>query len=380
MNKLSFSIMSGFKQLFFVVYLLMTCSILYAQGWEQTYEPSNSAYARSSGHLAPTPDAGFLVAGLEHTSGSTNDDVVVLKIDQEGVEQFRTVTPLPEYLGTELQGVELILLSDGNYAFLGYSENAAFGNFVLKLDVNGNVLFDLQIGVPPNEGGIRLKEMQNGDFLILSAHGNCNSPFQGQECWPHLVRMDTNGNILWSQTTFIDSEAFDIIETTAGNLVATGYKDASPDSLMVTVYNSNGILIENRLYDFPQLEGAAIVETGDGGFAIGANSVDYFNEFATTTSLIKINSNLDVEWIQSFVIEEDGGGVSGWPFIKRMVKTNDGGSALTGGYRESLGRGFLTKLDSNGELLWHRNYKEGNAFSTNIEELEYLSNEDAYVM
>ena len=107
-------------------------------------------------------------------------------------------------------------------------------------------------------------------------------------------------------------------------------------------------------------EAAAIVQTGDGGYAIagttysfGAGSADFW--------LIKTDSTGNVEWNQTY-------GGAGKDFAYSMVQTSDGGYALAG-ETYSFGAGdsdfWLVKVDSSGSIQWNRTYGEPTADGAN---------------
>jgi hypothetical protein len=101
---------------------------------------------------------------------------------------------------------------------------------------------------------------------------------------------------------------------------------------------------------------AAIVQTGDGGYAIagttcsfGAGSADFW--------LIKTNSTGNMEWNQTY-----GGPAS--DVAVAMVQTGDGGYAIAG-QTYSFGAGdsdfWLVKVDSSGSIQWNRTYGQTTA-------------------
>ncbi|MHC3128479.1 MAG: hypothetical protein IBV52_00160 [Candidatus Bathyarchaeota archaeon] len=103
-------------------------------------------------------------------------------------------------------------------------------------------------------------------------------------------------------------------------------------------------------------EAAAIVQTGDGGYAIagttysfGAGSADFW--------LVKVDSSGNMQWNQTY-----GGPEADCAYS--IVQTGDGGYAIAG-QTYSFGAGnsdfWLVKVDSSGSIRWNRTYGQTTA-------------------
>ena len=107
-------------------------------------------------------------------------------------------------------------------------------------------------------------------------------------------------------------------------------------------------------------EAAAIVQTGDGGYAIagttysfGAGSADFW--------LIKTDANETIQRNQTY-------GGAGADSAYSMVQTSDGGYALAGEtYSSGAGDSdfWLVKVDSSGSMQWNKTYGEPTADRAN---------------
>ena len=97
-----------------------------------------------------------------------------------------------------------------------------------------------------------------------------------------------------------------------------------------------------------------IIQTSDGGYAmLGSNSDN--PDFL----LVKTNSSGDLEWSKTY-------GSQDMDFGDDIVQTNDGGYVL-GGFMWNRGdhnsMAGLVKTDSNGSMLWKKNYPGGTPLS-----------------
>jgi len=98
-------------------------------------------------------------------------------------------------------------------------------------------------------------------------------------------------------------------------------------------------------------EAAAIVQTGDEGYAIAGTTFSY-GAGSSDFWLIKTDMDGNVEWTQTY-------GGAEYDAANAMVQTGDGGYAIAG-QTYSFGAGdsdfWLVKVDSSGSLQWNRTY------------------------
>jgi len=108
-------------------------------------------------------------------------------------------------------------------------------------------------------------------------------------------------------------------------------------------------------------EAAAIVQTGDGGYAI-AGTTSSFGGGSADFWLVKTDANGNVEWNQTYGGPESDVAVA-------MVQTSDGGYALAGEtYSSGAGDSdfWLVKVDSSGSIQWNKTYGEPTADRANF--------------
>jgi len=98
-------------------------------------------------------------------------------------------------------------------------------------------------------------------------------------------------------------------------------------------------------------EAAAIVQTGDGGYAIAGTTYS-FGGGSADFWLVKVDSSGNMQWNQTY-----GGPEADCAYS--IVQTGDGGYAIAG-QTYSFGAGdsdfWLVKVDSSGSIQWNRTY------------------------
>jgi len=175
------------------------------------------------------------------------------------------------------------------------------------------------------------------DFSTYGEQHSLNG--KGIDAW--LVKTDKFGNIEWERTyggSWHDS-ASSIVETSDGGYAIGGYTWSYGEGLWLVKTDSNGTLQWHQQYAGDSITG--MVQTDDNGFA-----------FITTRpcELIKTNSDGSVEW--SVDVES-----SSQPNL--ILHTSDKGYAILcnvfTGYFHTLYYS-LTKVDMNGNIQWRQNY------------------------
>ncbi|MEM6842462.1 MAG: hypothetical protein AAF632_09580 [Bacteroidota bacterium] len=332
--------------------LFFTASTLSAQTilWDKTYGGTDFDSGNS---IVATPDGGYLLGGTSesdagfeksHNIKSGSYDIWLVKVDAQGNKQWDK-----SYSGTGGDYLRTMLpTSDGNYLLGGTADESSIGfdkseasrggndYWLIKVDAQGNKLWDKTIGGPDDDSLGDVVETSDGGFLVggtskgLSIGGEktqSNHTSNSDKFW--IVKIDANSNKLWDKVYGGEGVDFlsKIVKTQDGNYLLAGYSNSSTG--------------------FEKSEGAK-------GGPIGPNGTnsDYW--------IIKIDPNGNPLWDKTI-------GGNGVDRLRSAVLTADGGFLLGGHSLSDAGfdksenrRGYwLVKTDAQGNVQWDKIYGGG---------------------
>ncbi len=250
-------------------------------------------------NVYPTADGGFLLLGSTNTYGAGGDDMYLVKTDASGVEQWYKTYGDGANLET---GYSIAPTADGGFLLLGKVVPMVTGityMYLVKVDANGNMLWTKTYGSAMNSVGRFIYPAPDGSFLLLGYTGTADYDV-------YLVNIDANGNEQWYKT----------------------YGDAVS-------------------YEY----GYSLCPTSDGGYAL-VGTQDNMNASAPQAYLVRIDVNGNMQWTKTY-------GGSGQDSGRAILLAPDGGFYLLG-RTDSFGNGnydmYLVKTDSSGNELWYKTY------------------------
>lgn len=297
--------------------------------------------------IKQTSDGGYILGGnsLSVASGDKSEDsrggfdFWVVKVDKNGqVEWDRT------FGGSDSESLsEIQQTSDGGYILGGRSGSGISGDkseasrgetdfWVLKIDADGNKLWDRTYGGNYSDILISLKPTTDGGYIL---GGSSESDVSGEKSAPHrgndidfgmgndywIVKIDTEGNKEWDKTY--------------------------------------GGLLADYLSDVIQTQDGGYLLGGSSGSGIGGDKSEEFRggEFGDYW-IVKTDSLGNKEWDRTY-------GGSDSDELSDMVQTSDGGYLLGGesesdvsGEKSEDSKGssdmWIVKIDSTGNKLWDR--------------------------
>lgn len=234
--------------------------------------------------------------------------------------------------GTENDYATDIVEKNGSYLIIGVSQSSdgdiSFNHggddgWLVKIDVQGNLLWEKTFGGTLGDGFFNLLESTTGEYYLIggsnSSNGDIsNDPYPNTtDFW--IVKIDSTGNIIWDRIVGGNAGDFIVngILTSDNGIIAIGYS-GSFDGDISTHYgqydmwmiklNSEGetewdFTIGNSAMDYP----GAIIETTDGGYLVGGSSeiLEGGNLNCETNGLadaviIKLDSMRNIEWQQCY--------------------------------------------------------------------------------
>jgi len=323
--------------------------------WDRTYSGSGDDWISS---LIQTTDGGYAVAGSTKSKGAGNRDIWVIKLDNQGNQVWDRT-----YGGSGKDGAySLIQTSDKGYAVAGWTKSKGAGNediWVIKLDNQGNQIWDRTYGGSGDDEAWPLVQTTDGGYAVA---GVTKSKGAGNvDVW--VIKLDNQGNQVWDRTYggSGDDEANSFIQTTDGGYAVAGVtksKGAGNVDVWVIKLDNQGNQVWDRIYGGSGADGAySLIQTTDGGYAVAG--------FTTTFRAGKIVYLAGADF---WVIKLDGEGNKIWDrtyggsgvdWATSFIQTTDGGYAVAG-VTKSKGAGnedvWVIKLDNQGNRVWDRSY------------------------
>ena len=232
-----------------------------------------------------TSDKGFIMIGIRASSAAYNQDVLVLKTDSMGNEQWRKVINL----GSFDIGRNIIQTPDKGYLLGCYNINVNDNNSgdgrILKLDSLGNFEWGSMIGGPKADGVPIVALAKDSNYIVASSYAYITVFGAASDLKIQIVKLDkTDGSIIWNKQydtirTINYPSTLKVLEN--GNIITVGNTDIwdgynyygtcwllkineNGDSLLYRqFYKSNDNYTQsNYVYDFCITEDKSIVTCG----------------------------------------------------------------------------------------------------------------------
>lgn len=158
--------------------------------WEKKYPNENetSGYA-----IIESSNGSYVITGYV-TDSNYNQDVLIISLDNNGNEQLYKTYDFSD--GDH--GNSLVETTDGGYIITGNLEITDENSdlLVFKIDSNGNKIWENTYGGNASDTGETICHSDNGNFIIV---GYTRSYGQGSgDVW--LIKLDENGNKIWDKT------------------------------------------------------------------------------------------------------------------------------------------------------------------------------------
>ena len=179
------------KNYFFILGLLIIAGLSSA-----FFTPSENA----EGVRVADTDGGYLIVGTKTTKVKGPCDVWLIKANALGEEVWSRT-----YGGTAYdKGTDVVPTADGGYFVVGHTSSYGAGNydvFLIKVDRQGNKLWQKVYGDFFNDYAYSISEARNGNFLIKGKKQFCSGNNVGN-CLdrPWHILIDSDGDIINSTT------------------------------------------------------------------------------------------------------------------------------------------------------------------------------------
>ena len=155
--------------------------------WSQTF---GGLYDDRGTSVQQTTDGGYIVTGITHSFGNGESDVWLIKTDVNGTEQWNQTFGDVDYdVGESVQQT-----SDGGYIITGWTNS--FGNgqqdvWLIKTDENGTEQWNQTFGGINDDWGFSVQQTSDGGYIITGGGDSFTNGYDNV----YMIKTDDQGNI-----------------------------------------------------------------------------------------------------------------------------------------------------------------------------------------
>ncbi len=204
-----------------LIILLSACTFAQPQQpdtlWTRTFGGSSSDYGYS---VQQTLDGGFIVTGSTRSYSALNRDVYLIKTDPFGNQQwYRT---FGGNHGDESYSVQQTM--DNGFIILGQSNSFSIDGYdvyLIKTDSLGNQLWSQTFSINEHDYARHAQQTLDGGYIIVGYTGDYGPGYFDA----FLIKTDSLGNQQWRRIydENLDEVGFCVQQTLEGGYIITGY-------------------------------------------------------------------------------------------------------------------------------------------------------------
>ena len=207
-----------------------------------------------------TKDNGYIIVGGKNGSGSYNVDILIIKTDSLGNEQWKKAINLGgiEYAYNVIQTTDNGYLL-GCYSYIATNWYSGDGK-IIKIDSLGNTQWIKTIGGPNNDAIPIVALANDSNYLVATSYAYYSYPYrEGSLLKTQVVKIDKlNGNIIWDkQYDTIRSEIYPHMIKVAknGEIFILGICDDNREiSWFLKLDNNGDSIYYRKLYKYNDLD------------------------------------------------------------------------------------------------------------------------------
>jgi hypothetical protein len=236
--------------------------------WDKTYGYS---IHDSGSEVKQTSDGGYIIVGDVNTDGGGSGDIWVIKTDIDGNMVWNKTFDGHGHPISHDYGTSIGLTSDGGYIVAGVTFTTENTNdydiWLIKIDANGNTIWDKKIGGPDSEFGFSVQQTNDGGYIITGI----DSYGVSEKVW--LIKTDDTGNIVWNETYSGSGTArgYSVQQTSDNGYIIAGetYKGSSKYDALLIKTDGNGVQAWSKTFGGTGNDIAVSVrQTTDGGYIL----------------------------------------------------------------------------------------------------------------
>ena len=250
--------------------------------WTRTVGGTDSDVGHS---IISTLDGGYIVSGYTKSYGAGMEDAYVVKLDAAGTVQWTSVVggALDD---NDLSTSRIVQTADSGYTIAGstasFNGTGSYDMYIIRLNPNGSLAWTKTIGGAGTDvdEAIALVKTSDGGYAV----GGRSISFAPNEFY--IVKLDMNGNVMWGKGLggSVNESTYDLIKTSDEGFAVVGRSNsfnggAYYDILLIKLDQTGNIQWSRAIGDNlnPDVweEPASLIQTLDGGYGIVGSMRDF---------------------------------------------------------------------------------------------------------
>ena len=310
--------------------------------WQKAYGGSDWDVARG---VAIAQNGDIIVVGRTYSFGNGSSDAWVLRLDENGNIKWQKT-----YGGGSIDGAWAVTVADnGDIIVVGFTQSFGAGSsdvWVLRLDENGNVIWQKAYGGVHQDEAYGVTIAPNGDIIVVGWVGGLGAG--SWDAW--VLRLDANGNVKWQKAfgESDDDEAWAVTVADNGDIIVVGYTrsfGAGSYDVWVLRLDENGNVKWQKAYGGSDWDGVWDVKTVSNGDIVIAGYTNSFGAGDYDIWILRLDENGNIKWQKAY------GGIGDDEATGLAIADN--GDIIVVGFTNSFGAGdydiFVLRLDGNGD-------------------------------
>src|ERR1051326_907840 len=187
--------------------------------WSKTYGRSTEGNIGTC--IRQTIDNGYIIVGAQSYCTGPAEDIILIKTDSMGDTLWTRC-----FGGTNTDiGSSILQVSDGGFIISGYTRSFGAGKFdacLIKTNSNGVPIWTKTFGGTEDDYGNSVYETSDGGYVIGGMTNSFSANFSAANIF--LVKTDINGNLLWvnSYGSSNDDRGGFVQQSKEGGYIITG--------------------------------------------------------------------------------------------------------------------------------------------------------------
>ena len=288
-----------------------------------------------------TTDGGYIIVGS--VGGSWLWDVQVTKVDANGDLVWQK--SFGKSSGPD-HGSDILQTSDGGYIVLGDTSSYGQGGadlWLIKLAADGTEQWNKTIGDTGFDFPKSFAKTDDGYIIV----GQTDAVDGMGDVW--VVKTNDAGDVIWQKTygdTDVAEEGMCVKTVSNGYIILGNLFDMNwTENLWVLRLDTQGTLLwEQQISADSTVHGTSITATTDGGYFITGILLTDMETYVTDVYLLKLNHQGATQWVKTFDVSNELCDETNWG-----IQTQDGGYVAvgsTGDLNNWTGQTFLLKLEA----------------------------------